>query len=153
MCVWIRVLLQAHIPLSQLEKLMSEDVKPLQALHSGLQEQVLVKWASGCRCMQGNLQAMFLQAFNPLAHGVCCLQARDPIPQLKKIILEGNILTQDELKAIEKDVIAEVDAAVQFADESPKPVSFPARTLGFAVQRCHYQRRHHHGLLINCSYP
>lgn len=47
--------------------------------------------------------------------------ARDPIPQLKKVILEGNILTQDELKAIEKDVLAEVDAAVQFAEESPKP--------------------------------
>ena len=51
------------------------------------------------------------------------VQARDPIPQLKKVILEGNILTQDELKAIEKDVLAEVDAAVQFAEESPKPVS------------------------------
>lgn len=51
------------------------------------------------------------------------MQARDPIPQLKKVILEGNILTQDELKAIEKDVLAEVDAAVQFAEESPKPVS------------------------------
>ena len=96
--------------------------------------------------MQENLQAIFLQAFIPLAHDVRCLQARDPIPQLKKIILEGNILTQDELKEIEKDVIAEVDAAVQFADESPKPVSSPTRTLGFEVQRCH-----HHGLLMICS--
>ena len=51
-----------------------------------------------------------------------CLQARDPIPQLKKVILEGNLLTQDELKQIEQEVVAEVEAAVQFADESPKPV-------------------------------
>ena len=56
------------------------------------------------------------------------LQARDPIPQLKKAILEGNILTQDELKQIEKDVLAEVDASVQFAEESPKPVSAETST-------------------------
>ena len=52
-------------------------------------------------------------------------QARDPIPQFKKYALEAGLIQESELKDIEKKVLAEVDEAVKFADESPKPVSAP----------------------------
>lgn len=50
------------------------------------------------------------------------MQARDPIPQLKKYILEAGLLTEGQVKDIEKEVIEVVEEAVKFADESPKPV-------------------------------
>jgi TPP-dependent pyruvate/acetoin dehydrogenase alpha subunit len=50
------------------------------------------------------------------------VQARDPIPQLKKYILEAGLLTEGQVKDIEKEVIEVVEEAVKFADESPKPV-------------------------------
>ena len=53
-------------------------------------------------------------------------QARDPIPQFKKYALEAGLIQESELKEIEKEVLAEVDEAVKFADESPKPVSAAA---------------------------
>lgn len=51
------------------------------------------------------------------------LQARDPIPQLKKYILEAGLMSEGQIKDIEKEVLNVVDEAVKFADESPKPVS------------------------------
>ena len=50
------------------------------------------------------------------------LQARDPIPQFKKYALDAGLVSDADLKQIEKEVLAEVDEAVKFADESPKPV-------------------------------
>jgi TPP-dependent pyruvate/acetoin dehydrogenase alpha subunit len=47
--------------------------------------------------------------------------ARDPIPQLKAALLKKGWATEGELKEIEKRVADEVDDAVRFADESPKP--------------------------------
>jgi len=47
--------------------------------------------------------------------------ARDPIPQLKAALLKKGWATEDELKQIERRVADEVDDAVRFADESPKP--------------------------------
>lgn len=48
-------------------------------------------------------------------------QARDPIPQLRKYVLDKGILTEADLKAIEARVTEEVDDCVKFAEESPKP--------------------------------
>ena len=53
------------------------------------------------------------------------LQARDPIPQFKKFALDAGLLSESDVKDIEKEVLAEVEDAVKFADESPKPVSTP----------------------------
>jgi pyruvate dehydrogenase E1 component alpha subunit len=47
--------------------------------------------------------------------------ARDPIPQLKAAMLKKGWATEAEIKAIEQRVADEVDDAVRFADESPKP--------------------------------
>lgn len=49
-------------------------------------------------------------------------QARDPIPAFKKYALEANLLTEQQVQEIEKDVQREVEDSVQYADESPKPV-------------------------------
>jgi pyruvate dehydrogenase E1 component alpha subunit len=46
---------------------------------------------------------------------------RDPIPALKKSLLEGKILTDAQLHTIEKEVQEIVDASVQFANASPEP--------------------------------
>ena len=55
------------------------------------------------------------------------MQARDPIPHFRKYVLDEGILTEDNLKSIEAEVIQEVEESVQYADESPKPVRPMAR--------------------------
>jgi pyruvate dehydrogenase E1 component alpha subunit len=47
--------------------------------------------------------------------------ARDPIKKLAAHLLEQNLVSQDELKAIEKKIQAVVEEAVTFALESPEP--------------------------------
>ncbi|WCJ22508.1 Pyruvate dehydrogenase E1 component subunit alpha [Euphorbia peplus] len=47
--------------------------------------------------------------------------ARDPITSLKKYILENNLASEAELKAIEKKIDEVVEDAVEFADASPHP--------------------------------
>jgi pyruvate dehydrogenase E1 component alpha subunit len=46
---------------------------------------------------------------------------RDPIAQVKATILDNKILTEDELKEIDKKVKKQVDDSVKFAEESPWP--------------------------------
>ncbi|XGV95503.1 MAG: pyruvate dehydrogenase (acetyl-transferring) E1 component subunit alpha [Leptolyngbya sp. BL-A-14] len=47
--------------------------------------------------------------------------ARDPIKKFAAHLLEHNLASQDELKAIEKKIQGVVEEAVQFALESPEP--------------------------------
>ena len=51
------------------------------------------------------------------------VQARDPIPQFRKFALAEGLMSDADVKDIEKQIVAEVEEAVKFADESPKPVS------------------------------
>ena len=46
---------------------------------------------------------------------------RDPIEQIKAIILEKGVATEEELTAIDQKIKGRVDEAVKFADESPFP--------------------------------
>ena len=55
---------------------------------------------------------------------VCMRQARDPIPQFRKYALDSGLMSEADVKELEKSVIDEVEDAVKFADESPKPVRF-----------------------------
>lgn len=48
-------------------------------------------------------------------------QARDPIQKFQAYLLEQNLANQDQLKEIDQRVQSQVDAAVQFAEESPEP--------------------------------
>ena len=48
--------------------------------------------------------------------------ARDPITALKKYMVENNLTSEAELKAIEKKIEEVVEEAVEFADISPHPV-------------------------------
>ncbi|KAG0320015.1 alpha subunit of pyruvate dehydrogenase [Dissophora globulifera] len=45
----------------------------------------------------------------------------DPITGLKQVLLEANVVTEDELKAIDKAARAEVDQAAEEAKASPEP--------------------------------
>ncbi|MGB0430881.1 MAG: pyruvate dehydrogenase (acetyl-transferring) E1 component subunit alpha [Bacteroidia bacterium] len=45
----------------------------------------------------------------------------DPLEQCKKTILENNFATEEELKAIEQEVLKDVEASVEFAEDSPFP--------------------------------
>ncbi|MCY7391082.1 MAG: pyruvate dehydrogenase (acetyl-transferring) E1 component subunit alpha [Leptolyngbyaceae cyanobacterium CAN_BIN12] len=47
--------------------------------------------------------------------------ARDPIKKFSAYLIEQNLATQDDLKAIEKKIQVEIDQAVEFALESPEP--------------------------------
>jgi pyruvate dehydrogenase E1 component alpha subunit len=47
--------------------------------------------------------------------------AKDPIKRFKEKLLQTNILTETEIKKIEKEVSAEIEEAVNFAIESPYP--------------------------------
>ena len=48
-------------------------------------------------------------------------QEKDPITHVKNVLLDNNWMTSDEIKAVEKEVKAEVEEAVKFAEESPLP--------------------------------
>ena len=48
-------------------------------------------------------------------------ETRDPIEQLRASMMKNNDVTEDELKAIDKDVRAIVNDAASFAQESPEP--------------------------------
>lgn len=45
----------------------------------------------------------------------------DPIDQVKKRILDGKILSEDELKAMDKEIKAVVSEAAEYAQTSPEP--------------------------------
>ncbi len=47
--------------------------------------------------------------------------ARDPIKKFSAYLIEQNLATLEDLKAIEKKIQAQVDEAVEFALESPEP--------------------------------
>ncbi len=47
--------------------------------------------------------------------------ARDPIKKFSAYLIEQNLATLEDLKAIEKKIQAQVDQAVEFALESPEP--------------------------------
>lgn len=47
--------------------------------------------------------------------------ARDPIAALKKYMIENNLASESELKAIEKKIDEVIEDAVEFADASPHP--------------------------------
>jgi pyruvate dehydrogenase E1 component alpha subunit len=46
---------------------------------------------------------------------------RDPIEAVRSILLTGKHATEDELKAIDKDIKAVVNEAAEFSKESPEP--------------------------------
>merc|ERR1719160_696948 len=46
---------------------------------------------------------------------------RDPIPRFEKYLTAEGILSAEDLTRIKKEVEADVEAAVEFADESPRP--------------------------------
>lgn len=48
-------------------------------------------------------------------------QERDPVERLRKLVLERNLLTQAEIKALEKEERKKVDDAVAFGKASPEP--------------------------------
>lgn len=48
-------------------------------------------------------------------------QARDPIPQFRKYMLDNKIFTEEEIKAMDAEVMEVVEDSVRFAEESPKP--------------------------------
>ena len=48
-------------------------------------------------------------------------QEKDPITHVKNILLDQKWMTAEEIKAVEKEVKAEVEEAVKFAEESPLP--------------------------------
>ncbi|MBF2056016.1 MAG: pyruvate dehydrogenase (acetyl-transferring) E1 component subunit alpha [Cyanobacterium sp. T60_A2020_053] len=47
--------------------------------------------------------------------------ARDPIKKFASYLTENNIVSQAELDAVDKKVMADIDEAVKFAEESPEP--------------------------------
>lgn len=48
-------------------------------------------------------------------------EERDPIDHVRDLLLQGKHATEDDLKAIDKDIKAIVSAAADFARESPEP--------------------------------
>ena len=48
-------------------------------------------------------------------------EERDPIEQVRKRLLDGDMASEDELKDIDKEVKARINEAAEFAKESPEP--------------------------------
>jgi len=56
---------------------------------------------------------------------------QDPIKKFEDKYIANGVFTEDELKELKKDVLAEVKAAVKFADESPMPPMELAKELEY----------------------
>ncbi len=54
--------------------------------------------------------------------------ARDPLVRLKNHMLEQNIISEQEIERIEKKVLADIEAAVEYAKASPDPAPEDALT-------------------------
>jgi pyruvate dehydrogenase E1 component alpha subunit len=48
---------------------------------------------------------------------------RDPIRRLSQHLIEAGMLDQAKLDAFDQEVLAEIDAAVEFAEQSPLPAA------------------------------
>ncbi|MGB5871004.1 MAG: thiamine pyrophosphate-dependent enzyme, partial [Albidovulum sp.] len=48
-------------------------------------------------------------------------EERDAIEHVRELLLQGKHATDDDLKAIDKEIKAVVNAAAEFAKESPEP--------------------------------
>ncbi len=48
-------------------------------------------------------------------------EEHDPIDHVRDLLLKGKMATEDELKAIDKEVKAIVNEAAEFARQSPEP--------------------------------
>ena len=48
-------------------------------------------------------------------------EERDPIDHVRDLLVEGKLATEDDLKAIDKDIKAIINEAAQFAQDSPEP--------------------------------
>lgn len=59
--------------------------------------------------------------FHPASLPASPPQALDPIPQLRKYMLDSGLATEADLKELEAKVAEVVEDSVRFADESPKP--------------------------------
>jgi pyruvate dehydrogenase E1 component alpha subunit len=46
---------------------------------------------------------------------------RDPIEQIRQMLLTGNHATEDDLKAIDREIKEIVNEAAEFSKESPEP--------------------------------
>jgi len=46
---------------------------------------------------------------------------RDPITYVRGVILDNKWMSEDDLKSVEKEVKAQVEEAIKFAEESPLP--------------------------------
>jgi len=46
---------------------------------------------------------------------------RDPIEQVRQVLLTGNHASEDDLKAIDKEIKEVVNQAAEFAKDSPEP--------------------------------
>ena len=48
-------------------------------------------------------------------------QARDPIPRHEHLMLNAGAMTPDGIEAVRAEIVAEVEAAIEFAEQSPLP--------------------------------
>ena len=48
-------------------------------------------------------------------------EERDPIDHVRDLLVAGKLATEDDLKAIDREIKAVVNEAAQFAQESPEP--------------------------------
>ncbi len=48
-------------------------------------------------------------------------EEHDPIDHVRDLLVDGELATDDELKAVDREIKAVVNEAAQFAQESPEP--------------------------------
>jgi pyruvate dehydrogenase E1 component alpha subunit len=48
-------------------------------------------------------------------------EERDPIDHVRDLLIDGKLATEDDLKAIDKEIKAIINEAAQFAQDSPEP--------------------------------
>jgi len=48
-------------------------------------------------------------------------EKKDPIPRYQKVLIQEEIVTRDDIEQMQKQIVAEIDQAVEWAEKSPYP--------------------------------
>ena len=48
-------------------------------------------------------------------------EKKDPIPRYQKVLIQEEIVTRDDIEQLQKQIVAEIDQAVEWAEKSPYP--------------------------------
>ena len=76
-----------------------------------------------------------LKAVNIVQDEVESWRKKDPLPRMEKYLMDRKLLTEEQKKELATGITAEIDAAVEFAEQSPFPAMEEAPNFVWAEEK------------------